>query len=99
MQFLKDNVIPILTMVIVSVGLVTTAVNTGRASGRVEQKVIHLEEQSIQVAAKIDTAKEAISTIKEEQAFLKGQVITQLSSIQISVNKIEKRVDKWEVVK
>ena len=98
-QFIKDNVIPILTMVIVSVGLVTTAVNTGRASGKLEQKVEFLAEHDKGITESIGALESRQTTSETKQAFLEGVVSTQLTTIQTSVNKIEKRVDNWEVTR
>ena len=92
-QFIKDNVIPILTMVIVSVGLVTTAVNTGRASGKLEQKVSHLTSESGEMYDKLDVIESEQVDMKTKQAFLEGVVSTQLTSISAEVTKIGKQVD------
>ena len=92
-QFIKDNVIPILTMIIVSVGLVTTAVNTGRASGKLEKTVEYLAKADEEVNTDITSLKTDVSGMKEEQAFLKGVVSTQLTTIQADVSKMGKQID------
>jgi len=97
-QFMKDNIIPILTMIVVSVGLATTAVNTGRASGRVEESVKHLEQESVKVCTAVETVKTEVSSMKEKQAFLEGVVSTQLETQGDAIVRIEKKLDDLERV-
>ena len=88
-QFIKDNVIPILTMIIVSVGLVTTAVNTGRASGRLEQKVEFLAESDRGIAESIGAMEDKQAVMETKQAFLEGVVSTKLDNIQLSQTELK----------
>jgi len=92
-QFIKDNVIPILTMIIVAVGLVTTAVNTGRASGKLEQKVEYLSKSDETFTISITAMEDKQSDMETKQAFLEGVVSTQLTTIQGDVSRIGKQVD------
>lgn len=99
-QFIKDNVISLLTLMVLVVGLVTVAVNAGRYNGKAEQKVSHLESEYGKISSDLTVIKTAQTSIKTKQAFLEGVVSTQLDSIQKGMERqstqldaIDKRVD------
>ena len=99
-QFLKDNLVSMLTLIVVVVGLVTTVLNTGRASGKIEQKVEHLEFSDQSMADSLKEVKGIQIDLKAKQSYLEGEVSAKLDMLiigqgvmQTNINNVDKRVD------
>jgi len=92
-QFMKDNVVPILTMIIVVVGLVTTTISIGEDKGVMKTKVDQLQETDKKILTSIEDLDDRQTGSETQQAFMKGVVSTQLNSIQTTVTKMGAQVD------
>ncbi|MCK5016011.1 MAG: hypothetical protein KAS32_02975 [Candidatus Peribacteraceae bacterium] len=79
------------------VGCIVTLITCGTLIGGMKTDVVHLKAETVKMCSKLDSIETRQDGMATKQAFLEGVVSTQLSNIQTSVNKIEKRVDHWEV--
>lgn len=81
------------------VGCIVTLITCGVLIGGMKTEVVHLKEDSAEMFSKFKVMDTRQTGMETKQAFLEGVVSTQLTNIQTSVTKIEKRVDDWEVKK
>jgi hypothetical protein len=86
-----------IVMVCSIVACVVTLLTCGVLIGGMKTEVVHLAEDTAELFSKFDIIDTRQTGMETKQAFLEGVVSTQLTNIQASVTKIEKRVDDWEV--
>lgn len=75
------------------IGCIVTLLTCGIVMGRVQSNVIHNANEIMSISEKMDKTISAVSEIKEEQAFQRGVVNTQLTTQGAAIVRIEKKLD------
>lgn len=79
------------------IACVVTLITCGTLIGGMKTEVVHLKQDTAKIVIRLEELSGRQTGMETKQAFLEGVVSTQLTNIQTSVTKIEKRVDDWEV--
>ena len=93
-EYLKNNILPLLTIVIVVVGLVTTSTKSGFAEGVTEQRVTHLEQEDKEMCDNIASTRTDLTNLQSEMQFFRGTLIEKVDSQGKNIDEFGRRQEQ-----